>query len=142
MKNALGLKFEKENLNKAFKELRKRGYLARQNFMCCSNCAGTALADAATKLKDKGKDVRGCVFYHHQDAAALRYDPCKFSWRRRPYQFERMMIRFGSLDTTKYGEIGLPTLEVGKEVCSVFNTFGVPYEWLESEDLCIELVLR
>ena len=30
---------KKANLNQAFKELRKLGYFARQNFMCCQNCA-------------------------------------------------------------------------------------------------------
>ena len=45
-------------LNNAFKELRKFGYFARQNFMCCQNCGWHAIPDGQT---DKA------VFYHQQD---------------------------------------------------------------------------
>ena len=49
---------KKENLNQAFKELRKLGYFARQNFMCCQNCAWATVPMDAKKV----------VFYHKQDA--------------------------------------------------------------------------
>ena len=51
----------KAKLNKAFRELRKKGYTAKQNFLCCQNCAWHALSD---------KEAEKAVFYHRQDADA------------------------------------------------------------------------
>lgn len=46
------------NLTKAFRELRKHGYFARQNFTCCQTCGWAEVPD------DKSEKV---VFYHSQD---------------------------------------------------------------------------
>ena len=54
----------KEKLNKAFRELRKLGYVARQHFMCCRNCAWHALSD---------KEAEKAVFYHRQDSESWGY---------------------------------------------------------------------
>lgn len=48
----------KKLVNKAFRELRKLGYVAYQNFWCCSNCAWSALND---------EEAKKAVFYHSQD---------------------------------------------------------------------------
>lgn len=40
---------KKANLNQAFKELRKLGYFARQNFWCCQSCAWAAVPMDAKK---------------------------------------------------------------------------------------------
>ena len=63
--------YNKENLNNAFKELRKLGYFARQNFKDCQKCAWGAVP------VDKAK----VVFYHSQDNAdLLKYGECYLSW--------------------------------------------------------------
>jgi hypothetical protein len=49
---------DKQKIRVAFRELRKRGYVARMNFMCCLGCGCAALPKGATKW----------VFYHQQDA--------------------------------------------------------------------------
>jgi hypothetical protein len=49
-------------LTKAFCELRKRGYFARQNWMCCQSCGWAAIPDGYDKA----------VFYHAQDADRLK----------------------------------------------------------------------
>ena len=51
------------NLTQAFKELRQRGYFARQNFTCCQSCGWAAVPE------DKAEQA---VFYHRQDADDLR----------------------------------------------------------------------
>lgn len=51
----------KEKVNWAFKELRKKGYYARQNYWCCQTCAWNDVPD---NRADK------VVFYHRQDAEA------------------------------------------------------------------------
>lgn len=47
----------KEKVTKAFAELRKAGYFARQNFLCCQSCGWAAVPEGQEKV----------VFYHRQD---------------------------------------------------------------------------
>lgn len=47
---------------KLFPTLRKRGFLARMNFSCCSTCASYELAQMAEQ-----RNINKIVFYHHQD---------------------------------------------------------------------------
>lgn len=62
---------KKSNLNEAFKELRKLGYFARQNFKCCQSCGWAAVP------VDKAK----VVFYHHQDNERLmKSGVCDLAW--------------------------------------------------------------
>lgn len=53
------------NLSKAFKQLRKAGYFARQNFMCCQSCGWSAIPE------EKSNKV---VFYHSQDKEDINKD--------------------------------------------------------------------
>jgi hypothetical protein len=57
-----------ERINVAFRNLRKRGYFARQNFWCCQTCAWYAIGE------DHPDKVDRAVFYHQQDAATLKRD--------------------------------------------------------------------
>lgn len=50
---------DKERVNAAFKELRQLGYIARQNFKCCSSCAWAEIPEEADKI----------VFYNQQSNA-------------------------------------------------------------------------
>lgn len=52
----------KEKISNAFRELRRLGYFARQNFMCCQTCGW---AEVPEDKADKA------VFYHHQDKERL-----------------------------------------------------------------------
>jgi hypothetical protein len=47
----------KQKVNNAFRQLRKIGYFARQDFWCCQSCAWNAVPEENKKV----------VFYHHQD---------------------------------------------------------------------------
>lgn len=114
-------------LTDVFKDLRKAGYLARMNFSCCSNCAGYDLATKATEIKDKGKEVAGCVFFHRQDQQ---------SWN----DGNGLFIRYGSLSTQKYGDIGKDSKVVGKEVSDLLTTYSIPHEWNGNPDECIYIL--
>ena len=102
----------RDRLIKVFRELRKEGFLARANFMCCRNCAGSELARKAEELYEKGKRVKGAIYWTRQDETDLR-------------NRGRMYISYGSCITRKYGAIGLPTEEVGRKLCenSLLITF-------------------
>jgi hypothetical protein len=63
---------KRKELNKAFAELRKIGYFAKQNHTCCQTCGWAEVPD------EKGDTA---VFYHRQDADDLRENgACNLAW--------------------------------------------------------------
>lgn len=59
-------------LTNAFKELRKLGYFARQNWKCCQTCGWAEVPDDRSDR---------AVFYHAQDKATLdKQDYCYLAW--------------------------------------------------------------
>lgn len=59
------------NLNKAFKNLRKAGYFAKQNFTCCQTCGWSEVPD----------NIDNVVFYHAQDNEdKIKGNPFYLSW--------------------------------------------------------------
>lgn len=118
------------NLNIAFQTMRKAGLLARQNYLCCQTCGGYAMSTAATELIDKGtkkEEIKGCVYYHNQDNERKR-DGGNFN------------LAYGEIDTTKYGDVGMSTKEVGKLVCKILSVFEIPYEWNGKESDRITII--
>lgn len=62
----------KDKITKAFRDLRKSGYFARQNFWCCQSCAWSAVPEH--------KQERA-VFYHRQDTQDLiKRDEVYLAW--------------------------------------------------------------
>jgi hypothetical protein len=62
---------DKDRISAAFKALRKLGYVARQNFMCCGSCAGAAIAEDVER-KGGNPDTAKSVYYHQQCNDAFR----------------------------------------------------------------------
>lgn len=54
---------DKRAFNVAFRELRKQGFIARQNYQCCQTCGWAAL-DCDYNVGDDDN----VVFFHRQDA--------------------------------------------------------------------------
>jgi len=66
------IKVMSNNLTQAFKALRKAGYFARQNFLCCQSCGWAAIPE--------GKFEK-VVFYHAQDNSSKREGrPFNLAW--------------------------------------------------------------
>ena len=121
----------KAKLNAAFREFRKCGFIARQNFQCCANCAGAALANEISDKLDAGwskSKFKGVVFYHRQDAAGI-------------YEGGKFCLRFGDVHTVKHGDVGMSTLEVGRIVFGILRECGVKCEWDGNPDKCITVNL-
>ena len=51
------------NLSKAFAELRKNGYFAKQNYFCCQSCGWASMSE---------KESENAVFYHNQDYQSFK----------------------------------------------------------------------
>lgn len=58
-------------LNKSFRDLRKQGYFAKQNFWCCNSCGWGAMTQEESKK---------AVFYHEQEASNKSADVLYLSW--------------------------------------------------------------
>lgn len=126
-------------LNRAFHLMRRRGLIAKANYFCCSGCAGGAITDVAEELIKSGKrtkeSITGCCFYHNQDNDIINsycYDRYGCGGYHRKGVFpkdNRLMLRYGNMDSTEYDEIGLSMKEVGIIVCECLMEAGVGHYW-------------
>ena len=111
----------KKLLRNVFSRLRKLGYLARQNFLCCQNCAGAELTNQAEELFEDGTTIKGVVYYHQQDAERIN-------------EFGEVYLAYGQAESSEKGPIGSSSLKVGEQVIKVLEEFGLKYEWNGSAD--------
>ncbi|MBI2851968.1 MAG: hypothetical protein HYX84_02525 [Chloroflexi bacterium] len=83
-------------LDTAFRQLRKRGYFARRNFMDCQSCAVAAIPDSK---------AHRYVVYHQQDAEDLRNTgQCYLAWAGDPEEIEAVFYNAG-IETRWSGHI-------------------------------------
>lgn len=113
----------KTRLNAAFADMRARGLIARQNFMCCNGCAAYELGSRVGEKIAAGKNVgkiKGVVFYTKQDNDRLFDEGMTY-------------LSFGKLECSlasgKTQIVGLDDFEVAKIVCEELQKHGIPYEW-------------
>lgn len=48
-----------------------------------------------------------------------------------------LYLQFGQIGTSKFGDVGLETTEVGKMVCEALKSVGLKFEWDGSPMTCI-----
>src|SRR6185437_11794022 len=117
----------KEKLNQAFKFLRKNGMIARQNFTCCQSCGGYAIGTYMEGQLDKGKSQLGYVFYHHQDAEALKSDGYRSDGN--------LYLAYGDGSTNKYpNNVPKSSEEIGKMIFLALTQAGLVVEWNGDSD--------
>ncbi len=117
------MKDGKVKLRRAFALLRKKGYLARQNFECCGSCAGAVLGELAEKDPTKV----GTVFYHRQEGQRL--------------------AQGAHVAHLHFGALGLEPVPdgdhvaVGWDICRTLAEAGLGFEWDGSADTCVKAIL-
>lgn len=100
-------------LTEAFHQLRKMGFLARQNFRCCQSCASYELGEIASSMTDfKKSKYAGTVFYHHQDNTG--FNECG-----------KMYLAFGHY----FDEDDASTESAGRKILDVLKENGLNVEW-------------
>lgn len=128
-----------KELTPLFKALRKMGLDARQRFMCCTGCAGAAVANEYREklLKDPTFSRKGFVYNTAQDVWTER-DMERAE--RRGEQVE-VPIRYGPVEATGDGfdfngpavkplaTVGLSCKEVGALVVKACEQVGMEYIW-------------
>ena len=109
-------------LTQAFKALRSAGFIARQNFTCCSSCAGAQLSkDFGAMPTHKQARVKGAVFFHRQDGESLR-------------EGGDMCIRFG---TVKPGDHRAEDAAIGGVAVEYLKAAGLAVDWDGDPARCI-----
>lgn len=113
----------------AFRELRQRGYIARQGWMCCIDCAGARIAEDHEAIRRHGKRLtRGAVLFSREDQAQRQEEGC----------FPVMFAPFGA-DRCRRIPI---SKAMGEEVREVFDRHGLGVDWDGDIDEPIMVVER
>jgi uncharacterized protein (DUF169 family) len=99
-------KARKLQVNAAFRALRKAGYLAEQNYWCCSTCA---YAGGEKEAKEAGK--KGFVFYNAQDFEFFK-------------ETGEVCIQFAHLDEDIDAQ-----WKMGQEVAEALEAAGLNVKW-------------
>lgn len=63
----------RKRLRKMFTKLRKNGFMARMNFMCCQSCAWNEIGQTDPASKN-------VVFYHKQDNDKIPFGHVYLAW--------------------------------------------------------------
>ena len=108
----------KDAIKKAFAVLRKNGFIARMNFMCCSNCASYELSTMAEK-----KGIEKIVFWHRQEEDYFQ-------------RTGKVALQYGKPND---GDDEI-TKKIGQEIVDVLKSVGVDVEWSGSPDDVIYVV--
>ena len=109
--------------NKAFKEIRSLGIMARQNFKFTSSEGGYYFWEKCQERRDNGKPLPvGCVWYNTQNDRE-NGDP--------------IFLNFDSGAVDDDDELDFNRLDVGILVCQVLKEHGIVYEWNGSEQKSI-----
>ena len=129
------LTLDRAPLNHAFRLMRAKGLIARQNYLCCGGCAGAQIANGLEQLAtvetdyDGSSRVAGAVFYHRQTADRLKATG-------------QGLLYYGPVDAQSIGEVGRPAGEVGVLVTAALAEAGVSFRWDGDPDKAIEFWLE
>jgi len=122
-------------LTKAFQVLRKRfRMVARQRYMCCNGCAGSALAEEMRGKLDP-QTFGGVVLTTKQSGVFVEPGTKLGSTAR----IHDVRLTYGPLgiDGKKFGP---DAKTVGDRIAEVFDELGVPYEWDGDPEVSIKVV--
>lgn len=131
---------DKNKLNELFRQFRKVGFIARQNFKCCSGCASVWLQDIIEKklfkaakksgqaLDSAKSRIFGAVFYHKQDTDSM-------------YKSGVLHLRYGDVNTA-FGEIGMNSKDVGDVIAGILKNCGYSFEWDGNPEMTIKVFVN
>jgi len=95
----------REKVKEVFKVLRKHGFIARMNFLCCSTCASYELGERLNTSCDK----KFVAYWHNQDEERYR--------------------ETGHLHIRYFSKEGESIKEAGKDIIMLLKLAGVVYRW-------------
>lgn len=99
-------------LTEAFRLMRKRGLLARQNFSCCQNCGCSEMDTMKKEGTPEQRSAIGYAFYHQQD-------------NENKENGQDFYIAYGVFGDAADGAAAA----IGQIVTFCLNAAGVVFEW-------------
>lgn len=116
---------KRDKLNEAFKLLRKQGFVARQNFLCCQGCAGAQIHSDINKMQAAGKKLPvGYVFFHRQDTEKIE-------------RLGTVCLSFGNIEQNEI----VSSVDIGRKICDVLGGLGLFVSWRGDANQRIEVSL-
>lgn len=116
---------QRARVAEAFRALRKEGFIARANYLCCGGCASYALAtDVGALPPARRAKVLGAVTYHRQAT-------------ERSKRGGALHLAYGQVEVDGVGTYGWPTVEVGRAVVAALRDAGLAPVWDGSPDSTI-----
>lgn len=109
----------RQRVLEAFRQLRRKGIVARANYLCCTSCASYALHETA---KQRPKAI-GYAYWHQQNEEEM--------WRS-----GELYIGFAAVDDEDPAH-----MEIGQRVVAELKKQGLEVEWPEDPDIKIKVVL-
>jgi hypothetical protein len=71
-----------KKIEPAFEQLRKLGYFAEQDFMCCQSCGWASIPE---------EQEEKAVFYHEQDKEHLEFGSVLLAWSGNGYEIVKTL---------------------------------------------------
>lgn len=115
----------RDKVKQVFKTLRRSGFVARMNFLCCSSCAGYVLGERL----DASTDKEYAAYWHRQDEE--RYHETGYLYIR--YFFG------GHGDVLDADEQKAKDIEAGNKIAAVLTVYEVAYRWNGDPTRAIEV---
>jgi len=103
----------KKDINKLFRELRKAGFYAKQDYWCCQSCGWADVPAGTQKV----------VFYHNQDTER--------AFGGTHYLVDGLMLAWGGQASTKV---------IVRELSKTIINCGLKFSWDGSEDSRFEIL--
>jgi hypothetical protein len=124
----------RDAVKEAFRNLRKDGFVAKMNYLCCGSCAAANIGADFDKKVLEGLQPnhypKGVVFFHQQDNQHFEDKGVLY-------------LCYGDIEGSESkAKTELPTIEVGKKVIEAFIKAGIPQtqiEWDGNEDTRIKI---
>lgn len=116
---------EKDALGRAFLSLRKQGYIARQNHLCCGSCSAAKIASDVKKMPEERRaKIAGVAHFDRQrgdsDCIAIMHGPV-------------------SIDDKDYGK---NEYVVGAEILRALCAEGLDARWNGDPSECVLVYLH
>ncbi len=114
-------------VQKAFKDLRTHGFVARMNFMCCASCAGSQLM-AEPRLADKAY-----CYFHQQDGEVFDRRAGGDGIRG------KLHLRFGKLSKEDGTELEMKL--IGQAILTALRAQGLAATWSGDPKECVMVLV-
>lgn len=128
------VKTDRAAIRAAFATLRKKGYIAKMNFMCCSSCAWYEIGGKALSGHQRSdiEEPKKAVFYNKQSHESAFREKSR-GWSTKSRRYISMMLQ---------NDLCLQWSGDAKEIIAALEAEGLKVEWNGTDQNTINVVKR